>query len=545
MVALVVMCLVMPQQSNWAGNEIQVPLLTEVFNLEEPTAQVEEEEKTWDIENKIEHISYRIEQIGKAIATMGLKIEATGSTTKAFLLAKVNEQKKKQEETKEARTERIIQAILAERGEVEVNRIKKPVQDIEEAEEQVTDEQITEEQITEEQVTAELVTEELVTEEKVGEEKAAVVEEATIAAKDVTDTRDNLSSFYNALKHTDAQAMRVIHYGDSQIEEDRLTTQLRRALQQQYGGGGVGLIPLHQTIPTRTIWQSIQMNGHEQQINQGPKRYLVYGPKSMRRNSSTYGVMGQVAVMDNNQVTGSEDIVMQVNGKGKSKNMESYFNRIRIIKSGTISVEIERATSQQGDVYIVPDSTCSATIHLKGRGDIYGISLEQDKGVMVDNIPMRGCSGAVFTSMGANELQNYFRVTNTKLIILQFGGNVMPFTTTRQQVRQYIIKMQTQIQYLKYLAPDCSILFVGPSDMIERRDGQLQTYEMIPIMDESLQRMAIEEGIGYFSLYQHMGGKNSMLDWKEKGWASGDYIHFTRKGADKAGEMLAEWLMKK
>jgi len=361
---------------------------------------------------------------------------------------------------------------------------------------------------------------------------------------DTTDTRIYLSAFYAALRHASTQAIRVVHYGDSQIEEDRLTIQVRRALQRRYGGGGVGLIPLHQTIPTRTIWQSIQINGKNQSIKQGPKRYLVYGPQSMRRSNSLYGPMGQVALMDNNLVAGSEDIIMQINGTGKLKNTESYFNRIRIVQSGDIAVSIERAIDHHGDLFIVPDSTSSATIRLQGKGEIYGISLENDHGVMVDNIPMRGSSGAVFTSIAPNELQHYYEQTNTRLIIMQFGGNIMPFTTTQKQVAQYIDQMQTQIQYLKYLAPESSIVFVGPSDMSERRDGELQTYKMIPVMDRALQQMALEEEIAYFSLYQHMGGKGSMIEWKNKGWAGGDYVHFTPKGADKAGEMLAEWLMK-
>jgi len=360
---------------------------------------------------------------------------------------------------------------------------------------------------------------------------------------DTTDTRVYLKKFYAALQKAGSTPIRVVHYGDSQIEEDRLTTQVRRALQKRYGGGGVGIIPLHQTIATRTIWQSISINGRSQTTNQGPKRCLVYGPKSMRRSNSLYGVMGQVAMMDNNLVAGSEDILMEVNANGKHRNTESYFNRIRILQSGEIAVTIERATAHKDNIFVVSDSTTSATIHFQGKGDVYGISLEQDHGVMVDNIPMRGCSGAVFTSIAPNEMQNYFRATNTRLIILQYGGNIMPFTTTPKQVEQYIIQMQTQIQYLKYLAPESSILFVGPSDMSERREGQLQTYKMIPVMDRALKQLAIEEEIGYFSLYQHMGGKGSMIEWKEKGLAGGDYVHFTPKGAEKAGEMLAEWLL--
>ncbi|MCQ2311485.1 MAG: hypothetical protein MJZ64_07045 [Paludibacteraceae bacterium] len=358
------------------------------------------------------------------------------------------------------------------------------------------------------------------------------------------DTRIFLKTFYRALANADSTAIRVVHYGDSQIEEDRMTTQVRRALQNRYGGGGVGLIPLHQTIGTRTLWQAITMNGVMQTTNGGPKRYLIYGPPSYRRGNSYYGPMGQVAVLDNELVAGSEDISLHV--KAGSKNYaENYFNRIRVWKTGDISVTVNSALEQHNNVFVMPDSTLSAIINLNGKGDVYGISLENDKGIMVDNIPMRGCSGVVFTGIASANLKQYFEVANTRLIIMQFGGNIMPYTKTKKQVDQYIDKMRTQIQYIKYLAPHSDILFVGPSDMCERRDGIIQTYKMIPVMNKALTQMAIEEEIGYFSLYQAMGGKNSMVRWKEQGLAGGDYVHFTRKGADRAGQILADWLLKK
>jgi len=360
---------------------------------------------------------------------------------------------------------------------------------------------------------------------------------------DTTDTRLYLSAFYKALTEASTRSVRVVHYGDSQIEEDRITAQVRRRLHQRYGGGGVGLIPLHQTIPTRTIWQKISMNGQYQSINQGPMRYLVYGPKSMRRANRRYGSMGQVAIMDNTLVEGSEDIILEINGTGNSKNTESYFNRLRIFQRGDITVSVNHAIDHQNEFFLLPDSTTSVSVHLVGQGEVYGISLEQDHGVMADNIPMRGCDGAVFTAIDSAELSSYFRATNTRLIILQYGGNIMPFTTTRKQVEQYIHQMRAQIRYIRQTAPESSILFVGPSDMSERRDGQLQTYAMIPVMDEALLQLAKEERIAYYSMYQHMGGRNSMISWQEKGLAGGDYVHFTRKGADKAGDMLAEWLI--
>ena len=121
-----------------------------------------------------------------------------------------------------------------------------------------------------------------------------------VVVDSTTDSRIFLSRFYASLQTADSCKVRIVHYGDSQIEEDRITQQIRETLQQRYGGSGVGLMPLLQTIPSLTVRQELRMNGRlisASQAQQGPARYLVYGPKSMQRTDGLYGAMGQVAIM--------------------------------------------------------------------------------------------------------------------------------------------------------------------------------------------------------------------------------------------------------
>ena len=40
-----------------------------------------------------------------------------------------------------------------------------------------------------------------------------------------------------------------MHYGDSQIEDDRITSLLRNRLQSRFGGSGAGLVPASQLYP--------------------------------------------------------------------------------------------------------------------------------------------------------------------------------------------------------------------------------------------------------------------------------------------------------
>lgn len=356
----------------------------------------------------------------------------------------------------------------------------------------------------------------------VEEEKPKAIEPPKVVVDSTTDTRLFLSRFYASLSETGTRKVRVLHYGDSQIEEDRMTQQIREGLQQLYGGSGVGLMPLVQTIPTNTVRQEIHMNGRVISAQQGPSRYLVYGPKKTQRKDHLYGVMGQVAIMADSLIGGSEKLTAMCKPQVKSAHYDTW----RVFADSTIE------WTSKGD-----------TVHLQGRGAVYALSQETDTGVIVDNIPMRGCLGMVFTKIDSAQLASFCEDENVRLIIMQFGGNAIPSNEKPETIRGFVKGYKEQIRYLRKCAPEADILFIGPSDMMRMKDGAWQTYPMVAYMDKLLRKMALEENIGYFSLYQWMGRSGSMLKWQNNGWAGKDGIHFTRKGANKAGKAVVDWII--
>lgn len=350
-----------------------------------------------------------------------------------------------------------------------------------------------------------------------------------------------LSRFLAALDETADHTVRVVHYGDSQIEEDRMTMTLRRALQTRYGGGGVGLIPLHQTIPTRTLSQVLTVNGIRQTTRQGPQRNLVYGHKNQRRTDGMYGVMGQVAAIGK-----PDSLSLAFAPMGKKNYSESYFNRLRIWADGEFTGNlrgVQTPLDHRSTTLVLPDSTTRCTLSIIGAGNIYGISLETETGVIVDNIPMRGSIGTIFTDIDSAQLADFYRETDTRLIIMQFGGNAIPHNEKPGTIQGVVSSLRKQVRYLQQCAPEADILFVGPGDMCTLIDGRMTTYPLLPYMDNLLQKMAAQEHIAYFSLYRAMGGRDSMLRWQKNGWAGSDGVHFTRRGAEIAGEKLVAFIL--
>ena len=343
-----------------------------------------------------------------------------------------------------------------------------------------------------------------------------------VVVDSTTDSRVFLQAFYASLAESGEQKIRVLHYGDSQIEEDRMTQQIREVLQARYGGKGVGLMPLAQTIPTLTVKQELRMSGRFTMPANGPRRYLVYGPKPTQRTDGLYGVMGQVAVMNDSLVSGSEDVTAIC----KPIMTTALYERWKVFADSSVHYTFA------GD-----------TVLLNGKGSVYGLSQESKTGIIVDNVPMRGCLGLVFTKIDSEQLRTFYSEENVKLIIMQFGGNAIPSNQNPSTISAIVKGLREQVQYLRACAPEASILFIGPSDMLTQIDGEWQTYPMVPYMDKLLRKMALEENIAYFSLFRWMGGAGSMMRWQEVGLAGSDGVHFMRSGARKAGNAVVNWML--
>jgi len=360
-----------------------------------------------------------------------------------------------------------------------------------------------------------------------------------------------LNRFFEALKHIKEQGMvRVLHYGDSQIEGDRITDYLRLKLQARFGGAGTGfqsLVPIAQGLITR--FKSIG----------NWDRYSVYTMKDPRVSHSNYGVMASFTRFSGyNKITDTtstkEATVTITTTKMGGANALNY-KKIRLFYGGAQKPTwcefydgpaLSAADSlKAGGVMNVMDFNVglgSPTHEFRFKGldspDFYGISFEGNSGIMVDNLPLRGSSGTFFHQINAAQLRTFYSLLNVKLIILQFGGNAMPAIKDASGATNYGSYIRYQLSVIKKLAPDASILFVGPSDM-SIKSGT--SYVTIPYLEETrnaIKKVVLENDCAYFDLYDCMGGKNSMPVWVEQNLAAPDYTHFSPQGARKMAIML-------
>lgn len=347
---------------------------------------------------------------------------------------------------------------------------------------------------------------------------------------------------FRGLENCKDRLLRIVHYGDSQLEEDRMTSYLREQFQSEFGGSGIGMMPaVPKSGATYTCAQGIEPKDRIQY-------YLAYGPASARASHRNYGPMAQVAHIDTVTVISFRS--REANNYPKCQ----YFQRVRVRMQGNGSLSFtangaktiltcDTTKANNGTkVYetILPKPANKGTLVVSGNMDIQTIQLDGTKGVVMDNVAMRGCSGTVFTNIDRTSLSSFYKDENVGMIILQYGGNSVPYIKSDKAIQKFCNDTRRQIELFHQIAPKAKVLYIGPSDMSTNISGQMQTYPHLPDFIAALRKTVNETGAAYWDMFAAMGGKGSMVQWvKARPQLAGeDYIHFTPKGARQISEIL-------
>ncbi len=389
-----------------------------------------------------------------------------------------------------------------------------------------------------------------------------------------------LNYFYDALlNESSTEVVRVLHYGDSQLEGDRITDYLRNRLQLLFGGSGPGIIlPLEPTAGMRrSAYVNQSGNIHKHAIyKKGSKvegnKYGLGGAsfeiKGFTNNIIGYDTSIVDAINEEDSSTYIDTIIKPIfesiptstayvkisNAKNSYPKVRSY-SRIRLLYAADepFTIELKSDTNSTSEVLTeapllgIKEWNFSTTKSLKlsvtgGKFPLlYGIALDGQSGVAVDNFPMRGSAALGFSTMNRAAYGQQLEKLNVKLIVLQYGVNVIP--SVLSDYTYYRNMLTKELKAIKAAHPDVSILVIGPSDMSRNKGGSYVSYQNIPLIRDAMKQAAFDADCAFWDLYEAMGGENSMTAWVDKGYASKDYTHFTFKGAKYVGEMLFEALM--
>ena len=362
---------------------------------------------------------------------------------------------------------------------------------------------------------------------------------------------DNLDKFFDALLALTQKKnkVKIAYYGDSMIEGDLITQDLRTSLQDTFGGVGVGFVPI--TSITASFRQTILHTFSEnwQQYS------LISGNNDRDIGISGYSFSPLIS-----------DSTVEVNESGKTYSWVSYapVNRSHLNKLGT--AKLYYGSSAQGNSVSVsgksfelssnaPLSILTLGTHLSRQSlkaefnctkpiTLFGFSFESDSGVYVDNFSFRGNSGMTLTKIPTSILKGMNEESPYKLIVLQYGVNVVNNKVT--DFSWYERGMTTVIKHFQTSMPGATILIISTGDKSMFSDGSYITDTSVPLLVNIQKEIAHKNGVAFWNLYEAMGGYNSMVNWveQEPALANKDYTHPNARGANKIATLLFRDLMR-
>lgn len=353
--------------------------------------------------------------------------------------------------------------------------------------------------------------------------------------------------------------LRIMHYGDSQIETDRMTKYFRYKLQMQFGGMGPGFVSAVQAYDFKLpMIQNAKGDWH---------RYVAYGKRDTSVKHRRYGVLANFCrfspIIQDTNFLKNKIINPELKYKASLnfspsiyayKNSRKYKNCNMFFGNNTTKINMKVYADENLITNEILDSTkklkrktwdfekTPEKLKFEFEGDespeFYGFAFDGNSGIAVDNIAMRGSNGLIFTKMDLQLLAEFYKILNTKLLILQFGGNVVP--SKREDYNFYRKRFSRQLKALKNIAPEMTIIVIGLADMSKKEQDLYVSYPNIVLIRDALKQATFENKCVYWDMYEAMGGENSMPSWvfREPPLAEKDFIHFTPRGAKIIAKMF-------
>lgn len=373
----------------------------------------------------------------------------------------------------------------------------------------------------------------------------AETDPASYSLHRLLDSKGDLDSFYAALRRTEMRegegVTRILHYGDSPTTADLITADARDLFQAQFGDAGHGFHLIakpwawygHRGIDVDATGWEIRVAGH------GGLRDGLYG-------------LGGAAFF------GKEDEAyarIRLRRPGGNRMEIAYLEQpgggsFAVDAGGRTLGVVETSGAERASAYAAfPLAETDRRIEirvLRGGVRLFGVQFTNEgPGVEYHSLGLNGAYVSVLARFfneahwGA-QLRHY----RPDLIVVNYGTNESVYPAFVEH--SYAKEMREVIRRIRAALPGTSILIMSPMDRGERdAEGEIGTVAALPKLVAIQERLAAEEGCGFFNTYEAMGGAGTMGRWYQASprLVGADFIHPLPAGAKIVGNLLYKALL--
>lgn len=346
-----------------------------------------------------------------------------------------------------------------------------------------------------------------------------------VPIEDYTADGSGLSNMRAALSFFGTARIAIV--GDSYIEGDIFTQDLRAMLQQFYGGSGVGYMSMYSEFP-----------GFRRSVRQSGSGWATYtiGKKG---SDNSYQFLSEHYYRPEGSATATykgTDKIPCASTWDLSRFLFIAPNGGHVVmKAGDESRSFDLAAADSVQCISYYGSIGNLTISTSTSSLIaLGAWLDSERGISVDCMSSRGFSGLTLRSISPSLCREMSRHIRYNLIVLEFGINAM--SSRQKNFTVYSDAMVKVIEHVRQCYPEAEILLMGIGDRGEKRGGEVHSMSSVPYMIEAQRIAARKARCLFWDTREAMGGNDAIVEWTRGGLANKDYIHMTHKG----GERLAK-----
>ncbi len=342
-------------------------------------------------------------------------------------------------------------------------------------------------------------------------------------------------------KLIDGKDVRIAFLGDSYIEGDIISQDLRDQLQRTFGGRGVGFVPC--AVPFEILRKSVRrsVSGWTAYslMNTGAIP-ASYRDKFFMSGYLAAGHRGSTARWQSTDIFPTLDSCTRA--------------RVLVTSSGESDIELivndtlKHTFNLSGADYVrelyveAPVKSLKMNV-LSGNILCHGASLEGGQGVTVDNMSIRGNSGYTIFGSGAAVNRQVDKLWDYDLIIMEYGLNAMQ--PGQRDFTKYQSKLCDMIAYIKRCFPNAAILILGVSDRCVKGEGGWKSMNSVEIMTPFQRRASELEGVAFWEMGKVIMSHGGIKGFVENGWAAGDYIHINFKGGARVAKPLGDAIIER
>ena len=340
------------------------------------------------------------------------------------------------------------------------------------------------------------------------------------------DSTQGMNHFYSLLLDTKLdRPVRIAYYSDSFVEGDIMLADLRHLLQAEFGGQGVGWVDMMPGFNDQRLTV--------QEKTAGWTRHAVVDKKDFKLS-----LMGPSQAYYTLAAGTASTSVYNVGAKQYASQWQRTTVYLKAPRGAQVSVE-GAGSSRLNASPRVQEATFAAgrngRAHVQvsttgGSVTAFGMALEGRRGVVLDNLGMRGIPGFTVADIPDDNLTDFARLRPCDLVVLQFGLNALETCKSDKFCKRYMAYFKRAIAKFRRHYPGVSILIVGVSDAQQRSAGGLRTMPQVAKLTAYQQQLAASEKAAFISMQALMGGEGSMQRYVAKGWAEKDYKHINSRG---------------